>query len=210
MKRITLTVGILTALLSAANLAAAEAENAGGEILFGIKVSAGGRYDDVRMCVATAPGTKGGPAMDISFFTEIAVSERLGVSINLPVVRPILFGALFRMLQFEPDVALLFRQKTGGKTDVIVGPTVGISLHYGPDYESPRAYEKRGPSFFALGPRFGTYLGLDFRRDGELFNFQLGLSPYISPLFSVNDQKNHHGVVAGGTLDGLFRFDKNH
>jgi hypothetical protein len=57
-----------------------------------------------------------------------------------------------------------------------------------------------------MGPKIGGYLGVDFKRPGEIFNFQLGVSPYITPMFSINDPDNHKGVIAGGTLDGLFRF----
>ena len=52
-------------------------------------------------------------------------------------------------------------------------------------------------------------LGLDFKRPAKIFNFQLGLTPYVEPLFGVNDAKNHRGVVAGGLLDFQFRFGKN-
>jgi hypothetical protein len=57
-----------------------------------------------------------------------------------------------------------------------------------------------------MGPQIGGYVGLDFKRPDERFNFQLGLSPYVAPLFGVNDPENHKGVVVGGLLDGLFRF----
>ena len=130
----------------------------------------------------------------------------MSVVIDLPVMRPILFGLAFDMLQFEPSVSLLFRKATETKVDLIAGPTLGISLHYGPDYNSEKAGDNRGPSFFALGPTLGGYAGLDFKRPGETFNFQLGISPYVTPLFGVNDPLGHKGVVAGALLDALFRF----
>jgi len=179
------------------------------QVIFGIAVRAGGRYDNVRMCVASPSGVKGGPALDISFFTEIGVSKDMSVSINIPIMRPILFGAAFGMLQFEPEVSLKFRVEREGKTDIILGPSLGITLHYGPDYKSGSSANDRGKSFFALGPRVGGYLGLDFKRPGEVFNFQLGLSPYITPLFSVSDPDDHRGVVIGGILEGHFRFAKD-
>jgi hypothetical protein len=58
-----------------------------------------------------------------------------------------------------------------------------------------------------MGPIVGAYAGLDFRRPGETFNFQLGLSPYVTPLFGIRDPQNHRGVVIGGLLDGIFRFN---
>jgi hypothetical protein len=174
--------------------------------IFGIAIRAGGRFDNVRKCVASPQGTKGGPAADISVFAEIPVSDTASVHINLPVMRPILFAAAFHMLQFEPEVQLLFRKVTDGKVDFIAGPSLGVSLHYGPDYHSERSGSGRTPSFFAMGPQIGGYFGLDFKRPDEQFNFQLGLSPFVTPLIGVNDPDNHRGVVVGGLLDGLFRF----
>jgi len=127
-------------------------------------------------------------------------------SINIPVFRPILFGAAIDMLQFEPEVAFLYRHSGSGRVDLVVGPTIGVALHYGPDYESERSGANRSPSFFALGPMIGGYIGLDFTRPGSLFNFQLGLSPYVTPMFAVNDPADHRGVIVGGTLDLVFRF----
>jgi hypothetical protein len=175
-------------------------------LIFGIAIRAGGRFDNVRKCVASPQGTKGGPAADISVFAEIAVSDTVSVHVDLPVMRPILFAAAFHMLQFEPEVGLLFRKVTDGKVDLVAGPTLGVSLHYGPDYHSERSGSGRTPSFFAMGPQIGGYFGLDFKRPGEQFNFQLGLSPFVTPLIGVNDPDHHHGVVVGGLLDGLFRF----
>ncbi len=186
----------------------AQEQSYADQVIFGIKVQAGARYDDVRMCVASPPGAKGGMALEISFFTEIGVTEQISVLVNVPLMRPILFAAAFKMLQFEPEVALLFRHPQEGDVDIIVGPSLGIVLHYGPDYESGPSGEERGPSFWALGPRIGGYFGLDFKRPGKTFNFQLGVSPYVTPLFSVDDPDNHDGFVAGGTLDGSFRFAK--
>jgi hypothetical protein len=175
-------------------------------LIFGFKLRAGGRFDNVRMCVASDPGTKGGMAMDISFFTEIGLTDKMSIVIDIPVMRPILFATAFKMLQFEPEVTLNFRNISSGKVDLVAGPTIGVIFHYGPDYNSEASGSQRGNSFFAIGPKIGGYLGLDFKRAHETFNFQLGISPYISPLFSVNDSDNHRGIVAGGTLDGLFRF----
>ena len=104
-------------------------------------------------------------------------------------------------------VTLNFRHRTGTSTDVIYGPSLGLTLHYGPSFESGRSGDERGPSFFALGPKVGFYVGADFVRPGETFNFQLGIHPYISPIFPVGEAPVGNGVIVGGTLDGLFRFD---
>lgn len=177
-----------------------------GQVILGFRLRAGGRYDNVRMCVATPPGTKGGPAADVSFFTEVQLGRDAALDIDLPVVRPILFGARFDMLQFEPSASLRFRSRTNTAVDPIFGPTLGLSLHYGPDHESEREPSERGPSFWALGPIIGGYVGADFKREGKTFNAQVGLTPYVIPLFSVDDPEQHRGMVVGGLLDGSFRF----
>lgn len=186
--------------------AAAETERAGDGTVLGFQVRAGGRFDNVRMCVASPAGTPGGPAADVSFFAEFGLTPTISLSLNVPVFRPVLFGAAFRMLQFEPEVTLGFRVRLRGRLDLIVGPSLGLSLHYGPDYRSERDLEHRNASFFAVGPSVGAYLGLDFERPGRLFNFQLGFRPYVTPLFPVGSSTVDVGVVAGGTLDLVFRF----
>jgi hypothetical protein len=196
---------VLGVLLGVLHPAEARAQD-GDSLILGFRVSVGGRYDDVRMCVATPAGVKGGMAMDISFFTEIGLKENVALLVNVPVMRPILFAAAFRMLQFEPEVMLLFRRPTDRRVDFVVGPSLGVTLHYGPDYRSEKSGDGRGPSFFAMGPKVGGFLGLDVKRPGETFNFMLALSPYVSPLFGIRDPDDHVGLVAGGSLDGLFRF----
>lgn len=187
--------------------ALAQAEPSDGQVIFGFAIRAGGRFDNVRMCVATPPDTKGGPAADISFFTEFDVGNDMSLHVDVPVFRPILFGLGFKMLQFEPSATLKFRKVNDGKVDLVAGPTLGISLHYGPDYHSDLSGDQRGPSFFALGPIIGGYFGLDFKRPDKTFNFELGVTPYVTPLFGVADSDKHKGVVVGGLLDGSFKFD---
>ena len=201
---IVVFVVALTLFGGATELAAGPA--AGDEVILGVKVRFGGRYDDVRMCVASDPGVKGGMAADISFFMDFGVREDWVIHVDLPVFRPILFAASFGMLQFEPAVTANYRVRTRGAVDVIVGPTLGLSMHYGPDYRSSQSGSGRGPSFFAMGPTFGGYFGIDFVRPGEAFNFPLGLSPTVSPLFSIGDPDGHRGVVIGGLVDALFRW----
>jgi hypothetical protein len=174
--------------------------------MFGLRLSAGGRFDNVRKCVASSPGTKGGPAADVSAIAEVGLTDTLSLVFNLPVMRPILFATAFKMLQFEPDVTLILRRERTGTTDLVFGPSLGLSLHYGPDYTSENSGSGRKPSFFALGPMIGLYIGLDFRRPQGAYDLQLGVRPYVTPLFAVDDPENHRGVVAGGMLEGQIRF----
>ena len=197
--------GVLCGVLASANIGHSQTSSDAKAVFFGLKIKAGGRYDNVRACVATPAGVKGGPAADITFYTEIELTDRMSIGIDLPVFRPILFGAAFRMLQLEPEVGLLFKVAEGESTDFVVGPTVGASFHYGPDYTSGMGSDK-GPSFFAMGPRIGAFLGVDFRRPEKVFDFQLGLNPYVTPLFGISDPENHKGIVVGGSVDGAFKF----
>ncbi|MDY0058749.1 MAG: hypothetical protein RBU45_02985 [Myxococcota bacterium] len=203
-----LVVGVLSGVLISAltGAVAGATPTADDGVVLGLKVRLGGRYDDVRMCVASGPGVPGGMAADVSFFLELGLAENWSAHIDVPVMRPLLFGAAFEMLQFEPSVSIRRRVRTAGVADVVLGPTLGLSLHHGPDYESERSGAGRGASFFALGPSLGGHVGLDFRRPGESFNFQLGISPQVTPLFSIADPDEHRGWVIGGLLDGSFRW----
>jgi len=173
----------------------------------GFKIRFGERFDNVRKCVASKTGTKGGIAGDISVFAEIPSVNKTMLHVDLPVMRPILFAVAFHMLQFEPTVALTFSDRSDRNTRWVAGPALGVSLHYGPDYKSEASGAGRTASFFAMGPIIGGYAGIDFRQPGKAFDFQLGISPYVTPLFSINDPENHRGVVIGGLVDGTFRFN---
>ncbi len=199
---------LTTSLLSSANSDAEVITVGNKPIVIGPKFRMGARFDNVRMCVASPAGTKGGPAADISLSTEIALKDTVSLDLDLPVFRPIMFGLAFKMLQFEPSVTLKFRKITQSRVDLIGGPTLGISLHFGPDYRSEPSGDKRRDDFFAMGPIIGGYVGLDFKRPSKKFNLQLGVTPYVEPLFGVNDKQNHRGVVAGGLLDLQLRFGR--
>jgi hypothetical protein len=175
-------------------------------IVWGLKARAGARHDNIRMCVATPAGVKGGPAADISLYLGYALDEDWSIAADLPIFRPILFGAAFDMLQYEPDVSLLYRMRNDGNVDYLVGPSLGASFHYGPDYKSELSGKGRRDSFFAMGPIIGGYFGLDFKRPVGGFNFQFGLFPYVTPLFSINDPQHHRGEVIGALVDFLFKF----
>ena len=195
----------ITLVLLALLEGAASAQSGPPALVLGIRITAGGRFDNVRRCVASPVGTKGGPAADIQLFAEFGLGPDMSLTVNLPVMRPILFAAAFKILQLEPDVALTWRRRASDTVDWIVGPSLGVSIHYGPDYASEISGPAKGAWFFAIGPTFGAYVGLDFKRDSA-FNFQMGLHPYITPLFGVSDPASHKGVVIGGMLEGQFRF----
>jgi hypothetical protein len=175
-------------------------------LVLGGRASAGGRFDNVRKCVASPTGTRGGPAADVSLLVELALGPRTALAVTVPVFRPVLFGLAFKILQFEPDVTLSFRRGLSPTVDLVFGPSLGLSLHYGPDYNSESSGPGRTASFFALGPIFGAYLGFDFKRPRRSLGYQLGLRPYVTPLFAVDDPASHRGVVIGGMLEAQLRF----
>lgn len=173
---------------------------------FGVKIRAGGRYDNLRMCVATPAGVKGGPAADISFLIEFNTKDDKVLSIDIPVFRPILFATSFEMLQFEPSATLKYRKQISSQLDFIVGPSLGISFNYGPDFNSENTGINRTESFFSIGPTIGSYFGIKFNHPEKSCGMELGISPYVTPLFSINNSYNNNGIVIGGLLDLTFSF----
>ncbi|MBD3422771.1 MAG: hypothetical protein GF398_21880 [Chitinivibrionales bacterium] len=171
---------------------------------FGLKLRFGGRFDNVRMCVASSPGTKGGIAADISAFTEMPIGDQAIVHVDLPLMRPILFALAFKMLQFEPSVTMKFSPGVSNDRQWQFGPILGVSMHYGPDYTSEQSEPQRKESFFAAGPILGGYGGVRFLRPDKTFDFELGASPYVTALFSTDNVHGRNGVVIGGLIDGTF------
>jgi len=166
----------------------------------------GARYDEVRMCVATPAGVNGGPAGDVSALFSWSAGGDRRLEFDLPVMRPILFGAAFRMLQFEPSLALTFQLDRTASRELRAGPVAGVSLHYGPDEDSEPSGEGRTDSFFALGPFVGGTGAITFLRPGHAFDLQIGVTVYATRLFSFDDDPDHGGFVFGGSLDVGFRF----
>ena len=76
------------------------------KLSFGVLFMGGGRYDNLRMCVGSDAGVKGGPMADIQLVVRYSLSPEYAVIFKLPVMRPILFGAAFKVLQFEPMVEM--------------------------------------------------------------------------------------------------------
>ncbi len=173
------------------------------DVTFGIHFMVGGRYDNMRMCVASPAGAKGGPIADIMFDTKFRVSDNLSIGFNLPVMRPILFAAAFKMLQFEPQFSFEFRKNIKDDRDLVFGPGLGVSLHYGPDYKSDK--DNKGDSFFAAGPFISGLFG--YRFSGSSGKSKLfGVRAFYIPLFSGESDLSP-GTVFGGALEGHFDFN---
>ncbi|MCX7725621.1 MAG: hypothetical protein N2053_02100 [Chitinispirillaceae bacterium] len=166
-----------------------------GDMRFGVLVMVGGRYDNLRMCVASPKGVKGGMIADIMFTGSYALKDNLSLGINLPVMRPILFALAFKMLQFEPEFYLNVKVVENDKRAFMVSPSAGVSLHYGPDYNSDRV--NRSPSFFAAGPILGCHLSMDLSNSGKNHNI-IGLKPFYAALFSTDKRV---GTVVGGVVE---------
>ena len=169
------------------------------ERAFGFKIMGGGRYDDLRMCVGSPAGVKGGPVGDIKLFMKFRMSLDWSMTVTIPVFRPILFGAGFKMLQYESDVAMEYKIKMSPKTDFVTGPGIGLSYHYGPDYNSERSGDKRTDSFFALGPMISYYAAFDFKAPKH-YATRLGINLFHVSLFRA-DGLFDYGMVWGGALE---------
>jgi hypothetical protein len=166
----------------------------------GMLFMAGGRFDDMRLCVATGNGIQGGPVADIMLTIRKNITENLQFGADIPFFRPVLFGAAFKMLQFEPQMIL---DRTLLKSDkaFLLSPALGLSLHYGPDYKSDK--KNRSDSFFAMGPLLGLRMGIQFSPFDQGFKNTIAIRPFYVGLFS-KDYRN--GNVAGATLEYLRNF----
>jgi len=189
-RKIIVAGGILAFLISGGLVLGAEQ----GDYSFGVMFMAGGRYDNIRMCVASPAGTRGGPIADIMLVTRYSLSSRTALAFHLPVMRPVLFGIRFDMLQFEPEFTLEFKKRLNDKRALVTGPGLGLSFHYGPDYNSD--LDNRGEDFWALGPFLSWNVGLAFEREGTTRS-RIGLKLFYVPLFA---RDRADGTVLGAAL----------
>ncbi len=166
----------------------------GRPVTYGLHILAGGRYDDVRMCVGSDAGVKGGPIMDVYADIRFPVGDRDNLALNIPIMRPILFGAAFQMLQFEPQMSYEHHLGKLEEPHFILGGGLGVVFHYGPDYKS--SMDDRGEDFFAWGPLFSGFLGRQF--PGENRSWMPGIKLFYSPLLS---DEYRDGMVLGTALE---------
>ena len=165
----------------------------------GMSFTGGGRYDNVRMCVASMKDVPGGIAFEfLGFVLEYRVNKNFGIGLYLPIGRPLLFGAGFGMLQFLPEYNMIFHFPFHRIIDFIIIWGIGASLHYGPGYESDRV--NKDPSFFAAGPRSSLLAGIMIYF--KFFSLTIGAKPYVEYLANGNRQ----GLVGGGEIDFQFKF----
>jgi len=157
----------------------------------GARFMAGGRYDNLRMCVGSDAGVKGGPMADIQLALKYSIGSKYAVSFNLPLMRPILFWTAFDMLQFEPEFTFEYMTPMSGGYSFTTGPGLGVSLHYGPDYESD--LDNRGEDFFAAGPYISYMCGIVLGSGSVL-----GVRAIYVPLFS---KEYSTGTVLGAALE---------
>ncbi len=172
-------------------------------IIPGISFAAGGRYDEVRMCVASPAGFKGGPAFEFAAFVlEGRINQYIGLGFYIPIARPVLFAAAFKMLQFIPEAVISFHVPVNEKIDFATDIGLGASLHYGPDYRSGNnPGDFHGDSFFAAGPRASIFAGFIYYVN-DTISFKAGVRPYFEYL--IAEQIN--GKVIGAELDIQLRF----
>jgi len=166
-------------------------------VSFSIHMLAGGRYDNVRMCVGSPPGVPGGPIGEFYFDIKVPVTEKGAVVFNIPLFRPIMFGAAFKMLQLEPLVTYEHDLDGESGPGPVIGGGVGAVFHYGPDYDS--SLDERGESFFSIGPLIHGFAGLSI---GET-SLTAGIRGFVSPLFTPDRQT---GIVGGGGIEVHYDF----
>lgn len=168
----------------------------------GIKFMAGGRYDNLRMCVGSDPGIKGGPVADIMFLGIHPIDKKNSIVINLPFFRPFLFGIKFKTIQFEPEITWEIKKDISETLYFVSGPSLGASFHYGPDYKSGQSGEKRTDEFFAAGPLASGFGGFGFKWS-ENTETVVGFRIFHVSLFS---EKSDYGMIFGGAADISIRF----
>lgn len=169
----------------------------------GLSIMIGGRYDNLRMCVASPAGKKGGPVADVMFNSRFQLSPQTTIGFKLPVMRPILFGLAFKMLQFEPEFILEHTFKLNEKVNFILGPGLGTSFHWGPDYNSDTKTKNRD-NFFAAGPFISNLFGFQFKNQKDL-NRIVGIRTFYIPLFSKDRSS---GTVLGAAFETHFDLHK--
>jgi hypothetical protein len=197
-KHITFTTILLLIILSPIGLLAEENNEKG--FSFGVSFMSGVRYDNLRMCVATDAGVKGGPMADIMLSTKYTLTDEYALTFNLPVMRPILFGYAFEMLQFEPEFTFEYTINFKNGPDIVLGSGLGVSVHYGPDYKSDM--DNKSDSFYAAGPFISGLTGLAFNSFGETKSM-VGLRFFYVPLFT---SERGTGTVLGIALEYTIYF----
>ena len=153
----------------------------------------------MRMCIATPAGVKGGPIADIMANIRLPVDDKSSVGVKIPVMRPILFGAAFRMLQFEPEITLGYQPAGNVGKHLFIESGVGGSFHYGPDYTTERDATAR-EDFFAAGPIISSLFA--FRLPGPVAKRRyLGLKLFYAALFA---KERPRGTVFGTAIETGF------
>jgi hypothetical protein len=170
-----------------------------GRTSLGFNFMIGGRYDNLRMCVGSPAGVKGGPIADIMFDIRRSFGNRHTIGFKLPVFRPILFGISFKMLQFEPEIIYEYGVSINGKVSNVIGTGLGISFHYGPDFRTEKNDTER-IDFFAAGPFLSAFWGLQYKNRSS-FDRLFGIRTFYTPLFS---NKRSTGTVIGAAFEGHF------
>lgn len=169
------------------------------QLSVGLNFFLGGRYDNLRMCVATPAGVKGGPIADMQLVLHYGLNNRMALGMKVPIMRPVLFGLAFKMVQIEPEFTMQYRMPVKKRIDVVLEPSVGVSFHYGPDYKTARN-DPHPESFFAAGPMVALLGGIGWHNDSGRYRC-VGLKPFYIPLFS---RKRTTGTVLGVVAEGYW------
>ena len=90
------STAFLLSVIAYSSAARSQEENRIESLVFGMKLRAGGQFDNIRPRITTTSDV--GPAAGISFITELGLTDILSIHMDLPVVVPIAYGAMLKIL----------------------------------------------------------------------------------------------------------------
>jgi hypothetical protein len=169
--------------------------------MMGFMSGFGGRYDDLRMCVASPAGAKGGIIAEfISFNVNLRPNRRASLDINIPIGRALLFATAFQMLQWSPDITTNFHIQLKQKLELLIGSSFGLAFHYGPDFKTDKDDPNR-VDFFAMGPKFSILIALAPWNPHRRFQWKIGVRTFFE---YFKGESNRKGLSVGAILESYF------
>jgi hypothetical protein len=166
----------------------------------------GGRYDNLRMCVASPAGAKGGIIAEFgSALIRLRINSLFSLDVNLPAGRAALFAARFKMLQWTPDLTFNFHIELAQSHEILLGPSIGLTFHYGPDYQTAEDDPDK-ISFFAMGPKLSILVAYQrVLKEGRML-WTIGIRGFWE-IFLIPDQPDvpyETGHSLGGMMENSF------
>jgi hypothetical protein len=168
---------------------------------FGFHVSFGWKQDNLRLTTSANGLERTGTTGDISFDTRYSLSQAWALILNLPVGRPVLFGAAFSFLQLEPQLTLECYKRLYEGLELVMGPALGASFYYGPEAGADIDALNSSEFLFVTGPMVSTLVGLRFH---EFFESVFGFRSFYGGLLA---EARDYGEFYGGLVEYYIYFD---